>query len=272
MNPFLEMLRRTHSSPYYDQARRFTALLYDHFGVNHFWYYRISFSGDYSYLSTNADWSEYCFAHSLVDHFPCLRHPNVLGSGISLMRAHPSDTKYKEVQRIAWDKFRINFNLNLFEKSAEGIEAFGFGTRFDDPGADERLLNEASLLRYFIKTFRKKHEKLFHLVVENPVNLSSYMGQVFYERPKEIFLPLDRERFLSRLGCQSILSLTPREKDILKLLTNGFPASYIKEELHLGIRTVENYIATIKCKLDCSSKAELIKKAQEIALTGWLDF
>jgi DNA-binding CsgD family transcriptional regulator len=271
MNPFLEMSRKIRSSPYHDQALRFAAPLYDHFGVNHFWYYRISFSGAYTFVGTHTEWSEYSFGELNINHFPCLRHPKVLGGGISLMRANATDHKYKEVKKIAWDQFRINFNLNIFENSSDGIEAFGFGTRFDDQRAEERLLNELPLLRYFIKTFRKKHEKLFHILEENQVDLSSHMGETFYERPKEILLPFEREQFLSKLGCKSILSLSPREKQVLKLLANGFPASHINKELHIGIRTVENYIATIKGKLSCFSKIDLIKKAQEVASTGWLD-
>jgi len=271
MSQFLEMFRKIRSSPLHDQAIRFAAPLYDHFGINHFWYYRISFSGAYTFMGTHAEWSEYSFGESLINHFPCLRHPKVLGGGISLMRASPTDLKYKEVREIAWNKFKINFNLNLFENTSEGIEAFGFGTRFDDQRAEERLLNELPLLRYFTTMFRKNNEKLFYLLEENQVDLSSHMGDVFYERPKEILLPFERENFLSKLGCKSLLLLSPREKQILKLLANGFPASYIKEELHLGLRTVENYIATIKDKLDCDSKVALIQKAREISSTGLLD-
>lgn len=181
-----------------------------------------------------------------------------------------NNEQYKEVQRQAWDKFGINFNLNIFENCAEGIEAFGFGTRFQDHESEERLLNELPLLRYFIKEFRQKHEKLFHLLEDNCVDLSANIGTIFHERPKGIILPLERSLFLRQMG-HKITELTPREKDILKLLVNGFPASYIKGRLHLSVRTVENYIATIKDKLSCSSKIELIKKAQELASIGFFD-
>lgn len=271
MDQFLEMLRRNRSSPHFERAMRFASPLKDHFGINHFWYYRISNSGAYSYMGTNEDWNEYCFANSLTKFFPCLRHPKILGGGISLMRASPSDIKYQEVQKIAWDKYQINFNLNLYESSADGIEAFGFGTHFNDHKADERLLNELPLLRSFVKSFRKNHEKVFHLLEENQVDLASHIGTDFYQRPKEFSLPLERECFLSELGYSSILLLTPREKELLKFLANGYPASYIKNQLHLGLRTVENYIAALKDKLDCNSKVALIQKAQEISSTGLLD-
>jgi|GEM_PF-3093029 len=270
MNLFLEMLKRNRSSPHLDRALKFAAPLNDHLGINHFWYYRISSSGAYSYLGTHEDWNEYCYEHSLTNAFPCLRHPKILGEGISLMRASPSDTKYKEVQKIAWDRFQINFNLNLYETFEDGIEAFGFGSRFNDHKADERLLNELPLLRSFVRAFKENHKKVFSLLEENQVDLVSQMGTEFYKRPMEYSLPLERGSFLSQLGYQFILELTPREKQLLKYLASGYPASYIKKQLFLSLRTVENYIATLKDKLNCSSKVDLIQKAQEIMCTGWL--
>jgi DNA-binding CsgD family transcriptional regulator len=248
---------------------RFAKPLYDHFGVNHFWYYRITRKGEYSYAGTHAAWNEYCFDQSLLAHFPCLRHPNVLRRGITLMKAGDHEP-YKEVQKQAWDQFGIHFNLNIFNNCAEGIEAFGFGTRFQDHEAEERLLNELPLLRYFIKDFRQKNETLFQLLKEETVDLSANIGAIFYERPKEIVLPLERSLFLRQMGYGEI-KLTPREKEIAKLLASGFPASYIKDQLHLGIRTVENYIVTLKNKLSCHSKVELIKKSQELVSIGFLD-
>ncbi len=270
MDPFFEMMRKVQSTHYFDQMRRFAMPLSDHFGVNHFWYYKISNAGSYAYMGTHASWSEFCFGNQLVNHFPCLRHPKALRSGISLMRAEGNE-KFAQVQQAAWDRFRIHFILNLFEKSDDGIEAFGFGARFNDPIAEERLLNELPLLRYFIKVFREKHSKLFQILGENQVDLSSHMGTCFYEKPKQIFLPSDRDLFLKKLGCESFFLLSSREKEILKYLANGYPASFIKDELHLGVRTIENYLVAIKIKLSCNSKVELIHKAKEIAATGFFD-
>jgi len=271
MDQFLEMMRMNRASSYFDRAIRFAAPLKDHFGINHFWYYQITNTGAYSYMGTHEDWAEYCFGSSLIKCFPCLRHPNVLGKGISLMRSNESDESYKALQEIAWNKFKINFNLNLYECSADGVEAFGFATCFKDPKADERLLNELPLLKYFIKAFRKNHQKMFHVLRENQVDLRPHMGSDFYKRSTELSIPLERASFLSKLGCASILTLTSREKDLIKLLANGYPASYIASQLHLGIRTVENYIATLKDKLNCSSKVALIQKAHEIVSIGCFD-
>lgn len=262
MREFFHHFDKAVSSPLFDKMIKFTRPLYDTLGVNHFWYLRITRSGYYSYVGTHVKWSEYCLREALLNRFACLRHPDTFRHEIGLMKAN-GDSKYDELLQIAWNKFHINFNLNLFNKTSEGIEAFGFATRFDDPKSDERLINELPLLRSFTQTFRKEHQKLLDLIKENQVNIADHVGSIFFERPKEIILPIDRSQLINTLSNKELLSLTRREREILKFLALGFPASHIGKQLHLGTRTIENYTAAIKHKLLCRSKVELISKAQE---------
>ena len=69
-----------------------------------------------------------------------------------------------------------------------------------------------------------------------------------------------------------LLELTPRERDLLKYISRGYPASYIAKKLELSVRTTENYIATIKEKLSCPSKVELIEMAQSFEAVSRCDF
>jgi DNA-binding CsgD family transcriptional regulator len=249
--------------------QRFVLPLKEAFGVNHFWYYRITYSGHYSYLGSHSEWSEFCFDGALLSHFPCLRHPNALQQGLHLMKAS-EDEGYKQMLQIAWDKFRINFHINLQNNIPQGIEAFGFATCFNDPKAEERLLNELPLLRQFCKIFQSKHQKLFELLEDYQVDLASQFGPVFFERPKTIALPFNRDMLLRKMGLGYVLNLTPREIDVLRFVAKGYPATYIAKHLALSRKTVENYIAIIKSKLLCNSKIELINKTQEIVSTGYL--
>lgn len=257
MKEFYEMLRRITSSPYHDQMMKFVRPLRDHFGINHFWYYHVTSSGFYTYIGTHAEWNEYCFEKHLIDQFPCLRHPDTMQSGISLMK-NTANVEYKNVLNEAWETFNINFNLNLTKKTSEGIEAFGFATQNNHPQSDEKLLNELPLLRYFINAFRERHKKLFQLVYDNQVNFSAYLGPKFYQNEKFPSFPVKRSEFLRKLSVLPNWELTSREKDILGFIVNGYPASYIARRLSLSKRTVENYIASIKTKLYCDSKVELI--------------
>lgn len=270
MNAFQTMLRKTTASVYHGKMLRFARPLHDHFGINHFWYYRISNDGLYSYAGTHQAWNEYCYDNSMVNHFSCLRHPDLVHDGISLMKS-TMDQEYRKVLDAAWEKFRINFNINLVTRSSTGIEAFGFASTFNDPHADERLINQLPLLNGFIKAFKTDQKNLLRVLDSHQVHLPSQFGQQFYESPKVLRFPLEREKFLKAMGFDQFLSLTPREKDILRYIYNGYPASYIAGQLGLSKKTVENYLSTVKCKLACSSKSQLINKTQDIAATGFFE-
>ena len=270
MCAFQDMLKKISSSTYYDQMVRFSLPLYDHFGINHFWYYKISNSGHYSYVGTHAAWNEFSFENPIVKYSPCLRHPDSMQKGISFMKT-AAGGDYKELLNMAWEKFKINLNINLVDATPSGIEAFGFASSFNDLHADERLLNHLPLLRTFTGFFKKRCEKLIHLLDDNQVDLRVQFGQQFYERPSFLNIPFERDKFLRQIGFENILSLTPRESEILKFMSNGYSAPYIATQLHLSKRTVENYLETIKSKLFCNSKTELIQKAHRIAATGYFN-
>ena len=257
------MLRKVTSSPYYNQMQRFIAPLKAQMGINHFWYHRVTYSGHYCYWGSHAAWNEFCFDASMLKHFPQLRHPKLIDSGINLVRT-TTDPDFRRVLEIASSKFQINFHLSLLSHIPEGIEGFGFGSHFDSPQMEERLLNELPLLKLFIKVFRQKHNKVFHILDDNLIDLSQHLGSSFYQKPKQLQGPCNLDPLLKTMGLDEILSITPRERDVLKYLSQGYPAPYIANQLHLSRRTVENYIANIKCKLDCNSKIELIQKAQKI--------
>jgi DNA-binding CsgD family transcriptional regulator len=268
MKNFHEMLRKVTSSPSYDSMLCFVANLHPLFGINHFWYYRITNSGHYSYLGTHARWNEFCFDTALLGNFPCLRHPNALPRGINLMKADASGS-YKELLQTAWEKFNINFNINLLRNIPQGVEAFGFATCYNDPRAEERLINSFPYLRHFAVEFRKRYKKLFHLLDDYQINLSSELGTLFYEFPKGHAFPCDRKEFLRKMGLESILSLTSREKEIF--LLSNYPAPYIAQRLELSQKTVENNLLVIKEKLACDSKVTLIQKQEELTALNYFD-
>lgn len=271
MNHFQTMLSRTTASVHHGKMLRFAQPLRDHFNINHFWYYRITDNGLYSYAGTHQAWSEYCFDNSMLNHFTCLRHPDLVPKGITLMKS-AANHDYGKVLETAWEKFRINFNINLVARTSDGVEAFGFATSFNDPHADERLINHLPLLQVFIKSFKSSQKSLLDVLENNQVDLSAQFGQQYYESPKSVSLPFERNKFLKAMGFERYLSLTPREKSILKFISSGYPASYIAGELQLSKKTVENYLANIKCKLACATKTQLINKTKDIAAAGYFDF
>ncbi len=267
MKSFQHLLNLLLSSRYKDEMVRSVAPLFEFIGINHLWYYRITNDGKYTFVGSHLKWIEYCLESSLLSSFACLSHPNNIKAGIEIMKA-TEDEKYKEVMQDAWNKFGINFNINVIEKTHNGIEAFGFASNCNDVKSDERIINNLPILKTFISAFKVQNKKVFELISENPINLPSIFGENYFENSKEQFTTLNRQVLLSKLGFKELLELTAREIDVLKYMLHGYPSSYIAENLKISKKTVENYLATIKCKLGCENKVKLIEKARTIDSLG----
>jgi DNA-binding NarL/FixJ family response regulator len=61
-------------------------------------------------------------------------------------------------------------------------------------------------------------------------------------------------------------SLTPREKEVLKLMAEGLPSRSIASELGISYTTVRTHIRSLGGKLGVHSKLEAIVKAREMGL------
>ena len=60
---------------------------------------------------------------------------------------------------------------------------------------------------------------------------------------------------------KSPIELTPREQEVLELLTHGFSNAEIGQQLYLSSRTVEKHVSSLLKKTDTSNRAELVRFA-----------
>lgn len=61
--------------------------------------------------------------------------------------------------------------------------------------------------------------------------------------------------------------LTPREKDVLRLVASGKTNKQIADDLTISVRTVESHRQNLREKLDGGNAMQLMKVAQELGLT-----
>lgn len=259
-----EMLQRTTALAERDSMMRSVAPFFDSFNISHFYYTKVFFSGYFSTIGTNIDLYEYYFNQTeMLKSSPILCKPDTLKSGVSLLKNNPDPT-YKKFLGVAWNKFNVNYTINIQRKTSNGIEACGFGVKHNHPKTDEYLINELPIICKFIDFFRKENDRLIQISEDNQISLTSLFGCRLNEA-NDICPSFEKKnQLLKQLGLVAFLSLTTSEINILKFMANGFPASYIAQQLFLSCRTVEHHLDSIKLKLECSSKVELIKKAQEM--------
>lgn len=94
--------------------------------------------------------------------------------------------------------------------------------------------------------------RLVHLIRE--VSLPPELERVVVERLGGQIVPADN-------GDQRLDVLTPRERDILRLLTEGLDGASIAEQLFLSPATVRNHIQHILGKLGVHSRTEAVALA-----------
>lgn len=75
----------------------------------------------------------------------------------------------------------------------------------------------------------------------------------------EKYAVLWEQEDLRKKACQSLASLTSREREVLELLRKGKPNKLIAYELNLSVRTVEGHRANITEKMGAKSLGQLIE-------------
>jgi two-component system response regulator NreC len=79
------------------------------------------------------------------------------------------------------------------------------------------------------------------------------------------FLRKRMVRPLDAIGTPMSL-LSPREREVLVLLAQGYTNRQVADQIGLSVKTVETYRARIADKLALHSRAELIRYAHESGL------
>lgn len=64
------------------------------------------------------------------------------------------------------------------------------------------------------------------------------------------------------------VTLSPREKEIVRLVAKGLPSKGIADALHVSLWTVATHLRRIFAKLDVSSRAEMVAYALREGLLG----
>lgn len=60
--------------------------------------------------------------------------------------------------------------------------------------------------------------------------------------------------------------LSPRERDVLRLIANGHSNAYIADHFVLSLKTVRNHVSNVLVKIGASSRAEAVARARDAGL------
>lgn len=150
----------------------------------------------------------------------------------------PGLSSFEAVRRIKKERPEIKaLFLTMYDDEdylAECLEAGGSGYMLKDAPAEQLILA--------IREIRRGGKYL------SPPILARLVEDIRCRRPEERFKP--------RLS-----TLTPREREILKLLAEGLSVKEIAARLDLSIKTIEAHKFNLMRKLDIHNKAQLVQYA-----------
>lgn len=250
-----------------DQIRPLINPLVDAFGISHFCYFFVTQEGHSACLSSHPAWVEFYLYNDLFLHNPFLKDPQLTPEGVFFTK-NMKGAGYLESKRQA-KTFGIEDSMVLTSKKDGKLQGFSFGLNSHEKNYT-LFVNELPLLKRFCLEFEQRAKRSLQELASEPIDIRAFLGKAFYRQNDKFFLSeKKRADFLAglKLGAPD---LTKREKECLSLYLEGETARSIAATLELSHRTVESYLESVKCKLNCYQKTELLKKAQELRDYGLL--
>lgn len=237
--------------------------------VNYFYYTSVTNQGHFSGFSNNVDWNICWLDEKLhLDSFYYLQ-PNNYKEGLTISLPF-MEMQFTKTRKMAFERFNINYVLEITLKDHWGIESYGFSTSNFGHSTPIQFINDIPLLKLFFRKLKERNPDIFHQVKENEVNIANEIGPSFFKPSIPMSLSHSQLNFLKKIGVDLFSDLSKREKEVCHDITKGLTANDIAMKLSLSKRTVESYIENIKEKLNCFSKAELVSKCLDLESVGYI--
>lgn len=219
-------------------------------GITFFNFYKEFYDGSVIRLSNNSQWAEHYFKKGYLkktNKIPVLYLQNKLEFFIW----HTND--WPEMLIDAASNFGIGNGISIIRYQPEGIEYFGFATDI----ANHLIVNcfylqNLEWLNQFCDFFKEQARDLIAKFERDKIILSEYIEKKPFVAPQII--------------TTKTSVLTNRQIACSRLLLQGLTVKEIAAKLFLSPRTVETHLNTIKDKLDCRNKTELIIRLQSMLL------
>ncbi len=250
-----------------------TRPLKDRFGISYFTYHSIDNEGKYTVLVDRPDFAEHYVSEEIYLTDPYLRHPSVYHSGMTLMTTHGSKEYHEKISNSGKKVLDMDLGVLLIEKHTDTVEFFGFSGN-KSSSLQNLYMNSPQLLHTFASYFKKELSSILSKMKQEAVSLIQLKGADFFlnEPVHPGLSSSDRLSYYEDLGLlrpsKLATKLSPRERELLKLLLKNYSAKETAAFLSLSKRTVEFYFENLKDKLSCYSKQELFQMAKLFSDVG----
>lgn len=223
------------------------------------------------YLSNNPAWVADYYQHQFYGNF--ISCP--LASYTSGVLAWPQNSPM-EVFKLARERYDSDNGITLIKKQLEFTDFYFFSGSTSNTELIHFYHNHLEIMETFIRYFQDRASKILKQATKHRVQLPS--GNFIEPATGAINDPFDSneihaslyEMHLSKYYLQhpdhTGIKLSGRELDCIFALNKGYSAKSIAKSLNLSNRTVETYIDSVRNKLSCNSKHDILDILREDGL------
>ncbi|MDP1836197.1 MAG: LuxR C-terminal-related transcriptional regulator [Chlamydiales bacterium] len=221
-------------------------------GIPYFTYYCIDEQGRFGTISNATEFIEYYYSQRLYESNPFMAHPDLFQSGQMLTPCSLDPDQQSELAK-RFDADHLFIDLSCESGKMEG---FIFSNHGLNPQSGWQYVSQLNLLTKFSRYFKREAKTLIGRMLADQFNMKTARGQSFLEAPPQ--LPLTVPNPMINTYLKVVTGLSKQELRCLELFKAGKSAQATAAIMGLSQRTVEHYFESIKNKLGCSSKWDLL--------------
>jgi DNA-binding CsgD family transcriptional regulator len=238
---------------------------FEHSALTYYNFVRINDAGERICLSNNRAWMEYVFSN-LDTHDITFESTPAHGKDHYIIWDNIETIGVNSLMTEARETFNIAHGFTIISNYTDYIEYHYFGADKTNKSINNYYINNLDELNQFILYFKAAAFNIIKRAEKEYINIENDKFWLKNGRStrKEMFAKpaLKLNRFYLS-GKHKSVYLTRREAECLTCISDGDSAKAAAKNLRIDPRTVEKHIASIKNKLNCISKNDLIKSANE---------
>ncbi len=249
----VDNLMNVFNSHIYNTVNKICQPLNTYFQCEALGYLRITPEGKLFTVSNTPDETLEFWNNSLYRDNPFYTHPDNYEAAIYPLN-EIKNVNYQSSLRFLESRTKLYLHMRIVKKIAGVTHQLIFGTRDENHPFNTLFINNKKKFISFVDYFIENIDDL--ITDQYCISMPKILNEKFLLPNKTLTLQLPD--FPNNKYYKISNKLTLREKECCLCLLSGMSARLTANHLFLSPRTVENYLNTIKMKLNVVSKSEMI--------------
>lgn len=235
-------------------------------GIKYFRFLRVYRDGRMVVLGNLANWTKHYYEQEYFQNCVFDQPVDHISNGRYLwdyLPENPGDI----IKSAANEHFGFGHGMSQVSQHDNYHDLFEFAGQRNDHQMNLRYMHFADSFNHFQRTFVEKSENLIKQQLQSPMVINKADGSAFYNLDtgeiKNLDHPLSVKHDLHFSYQEQNIKLTPRELDVLALLSIGYQMKSIALRLQISMRTVETHLNNIKRRAKIQSRQHLLAFAHE---------